>query len=57
MTMEELRQKLVEYDRYMGGYPEHEYEGKSVWLWLTNTEPTSELDDAWEAEIGHGKQI
>ena len=43
ITFEELRAKLVEYDKEQGSYPEHEYEGKSVFEYLTNTD--IDIDD------------
>lgn len=57
MTMEELRMKLLEYDREMGEYPENPREGFAFWEWLNKTEHVdrvaeSEAYYAWMKEIG-----
>jgi hypothetical protein len=33
-TLEELKRLCEEYDKAMGNYPEHEYEGDAVYSWI-----------------------
>lgn len=54
--MQELREKLLAYDRKHGPYKESEFEGFSVWRFLTLADPDEpfslEAFKAWEEELG-----
>jgi len=51
LTMKELKLRCKAYDMLHGKYPESEYEGLSIWKWLTSSSAEvpykPDVDEAW----------